>query len=223
ITQRTKTIGKNKRIDYQFLLVLTDLKSGRVVWDTDETISKLADAKAEMESGAESTAKALERKCISGSDEACWDLMKIYYKENNYGKAADFAIKACDRGVAAGCAISATAYIAGMGVEQDKMKAVEYSKKACDGGHARSCGYLASLYLEGEDVKQDYAKVRIYAQKACDSDVATGCSILATCYVAGLGVKENYTKAKEFYGKACELGDNKETCEFYKYLRDAGF
>ena len=41
ITQRTKNIGKKVRVDYQFLLVLTDLKTGVVLWDNEEIISKI--------------------------------------------------------------------------------------------------------------------------------------------------------------------------------------
>ncbi|WP_084330318.1 penicillin-binding protein activator LpoB [Helicobacter macacae] len=41
ITQRTKNIGKKVRVDYQFLLVLTDLKTGVVLWDNEEIISKV--------------------------------------------------------------------------------------------------------------------------------------------------------------------------------------
>ncbi len=40
ITQRTKSIGKKVRVDYQFLLVLSDLKTGLVLWDNEEIISK---------------------------------------------------------------------------------------------------------------------------------------------------------------------------------------
>ncbi|MGX3043679.1 penicillin-binding protein activator LpoB [Helicobacter sp. T3_23-1056] len=41
ITQRTKSIGKKVRVDYQFLLVLSDLKKGVVLWDNEEIISKV--------------------------------------------------------------------------------------------------------------------------------------------------------------------------------------
>ncbi|MGX2971159.1 penicillin-binding protein activator LpoB [Helicobacter sp. T3_23-1059] len=41
ITQRTKSIGKKVRVDYQFLLVLSDLKTGLVLWDNEEIISKV--------------------------------------------------------------------------------------------------------------------------------------------------------------------------------------
>ena len=40
ITQRTKSIGKKVRVDYQFLAVLSDLKTGIVLWDDDTNIPK---------------------------------------------------------------------------------------------------------------------------------------------------------------------------------------
>lgn len=41
ITQRTKSIGKEVRVDYQLLLVLSDLKDGVVLWDNEKIISKV--------------------------------------------------------------------------------------------------------------------------------------------------------------------------------------
>ena len=41
ITQRTKNIGKKVRVDYQFLIVLSDIKTGVVIWDNEEIISKV--------------------------------------------------------------------------------------------------------------------------------------------------------------------------------------
>lgn len=41
ITQRTKNIGKKVRVDYQFLIVLSDIKTGVVLWDNEEIISKV--------------------------------------------------------------------------------------------------------------------------------------------------------------------------------------
>lgn len=41
ITQRTKNIGKKVRVDYQFLIVLSDIKTGVVLWDNEEIISKI--------------------------------------------------------------------------------------------------------------------------------------------------------------------------------------
>ena len=43
IIQRTKSIGKNERVDYQFLVTLTDLQTGRVLWDNEEIISKVVE------------------------------------------------------------------------------------------------------------------------------------------------------------------------------------
>ena len=41
ISQRVTRIKNDMRIDYQFLLTLTDLKTGTVVWDNEEVIFKL--------------------------------------------------------------------------------------------------------------------------------------------------------------------------------------
>lgn len=41
ITQRKRNIGKEVRVDYQFLIVLSDIKTGIVVWDNETRISKV--------------------------------------------------------------------------------------------------------------------------------------------------------------------------------------
>lgn len=43
IIERRKSVGDKVRVDYDFLFVLTDLKSGRVVWDDEENIAKAVD------------------------------------------------------------------------------------------------------------------------------------------------------------------------------------
>ena len=52
ISQRVTPIRKDLRIDYQFLLTLTDLKTGTVVWDNEKVISKLV-TRDEIEQMAE--------------------------------------------------------------------------------------------------------------------------------------------------------------------------
>ncbi|PAF45509.1 penicillin-binding protein activator LpoB [Helicobacter sp. 11S02629-2] len=41
IVQKNTAVGKKQRIDYSFILVLTDLKTGLVVWDDDSHIIKV--------------------------------------------------------------------------------------------------------------------------------------------------------------------------------------
>lgn len=240
ITQRTKTIGKNKRIDYQFLLVLTDLKSGRVVWDTDETISKLVAINAETESSTDSNAnanasdakssidaslKVLERKCNNGDAESCWELADMYDEgekiARDYAKAAEYATKACDLGHARACVRIGYMYENGQGVKQDYIKARELYQKSCDGGDYGGCSNLGVLYDDGQGVKQNYAKAREYYQKACDGGNARGCANLGILYHNGIGVKQNYAKAKEFYQKACD-GEIANGCSNLSFLYKNG-
>ncbi|PAF51415.1 penicillin-binding protein activator LpoB [Helicobacter sp. 13S00401-1] len=45
IVQKNTAVGRKQRIDYSFILVLTDLKTGLVVWDDDSHIIKVTGSK----------------------------------------------------------------------------------------------------------------------------------------------------------------------------------
>ncbi|PAF43378.1 hypothetical protein BKH45_01700 [Helicobacter sp. 11S03491-1] len=45
IIQRSRNVGKKERLDYYFLLTLTDIATGLVVWDNETIISKVIDKK----------------------------------------------------------------------------------------------------------------------------------------------------------------------------------
>ena len=51
------------RFDYVFLLTFSDIKTGRVVWDHEEIISKVADPSALSEIEQQNKAKQRERSC----------------------------------------------------------------------------------------------------------------------------------------------------------------
>ena len=93
------------------------------------------------------------------------------YDKNNYQKAAELYQKACDGGVALGCAASGTLYADGKGVRQDYQKAAELYQKACDGGMAYGCGNLGIVYAK----QRNYSAAKKYYGKACDLKLPLAC------------------------------------------------
>ncbi len=148
IIERSKIIGENKRVDYQFLLVMTDLTNGKVVWDSEEIISKVIDKDKAQDFAPKEVKKArhiqaLERECESGKNESCMELADLYYD--------------------------------GQGVPQDYKKAFELLQKACDGGNAQGCYILGLVYFNGQGVRKKYKKAKEYVGKACDLGLQQGC------------------------------------------------
>ena len=93
------------------------------------------------------------------------------YDKNNYQKAAEFYQKACDGGIASGCATSGVLYADGKGVRQDYQKAAEFLKKGCDGGYAMGCGNLGIVYAK----QRNYSTAKEYYGKACDLNLSLAC------------------------------------------------
>ena len=93
------------------------------------------------------------------------------YDKNNYQKAAEFYQKACDGGIASGCATSGVLYADGRGVKQDYQKAAELLKKGCDGGYAMGCGNLGIVYAK----QRNYSTAKEYYGKACDLNLPLAC------------------------------------------------
>ena len=69
--------------------------------------------------------------------------------EQNYQKAAQLSQKACNSGVAEGCAILGILYQDGKGVKQNFSTAKQYYGKACDLGLQPGCDIYRELNEKG--------------------------------------------------------------------------
>lgn len=193
--QRSKKINKITRIDYMFLLTLSDLKSGRVLWDHEELISKVTDSlssspQKQIKGNASKELTKLRQECADDNFESC---QKLLQKEDIEGLTS-----LCNEQVIAGCSL-ATAYFAG----QNKLTQVKpYAQKGCELGNMLSCGLLGDVFYQS----QHYAQAIPYYTKACNGSEAVACFYLGVLYDQGLGVKANIYKALELYTKACDGG-----------------
>ncbi|KAA8709109.1 penicillin-binding protein activator LpoB [Helicobacter canis] len=98
IIQRTKSVGDRVRVDYDFLFVLTDLKSGRVVWDDEENIAKAID-----KSQVARFSKLGAGTCQGGDAIACEREAQAALDSSDYESAQELLKQACDLGNRQAC------------------------------------------------------------------------------------------------------------------------
>ena len=98
IIQRTKSVGDRVRVDYDFLFVLTDLKSGRVVWDDEENIAKAID-----KSQVARFSKLGAGSCDGGDAIACEREAQAALEADDPQSAQELFKQACDLGNRQAC------------------------------------------------------------------------------------------------------------------------
>lgn len=98
IIERRKSVGDKVRVDYDFLFVLTDLKSGRVVWDDEENIAKAID-----KSQVARFSKLGAGTCEGGDVIACEREAQAALDSSDYESAQELFKQACDLGNRQAC------------------------------------------------------------------------------------------------------------------------
>ncbi|MCI7485451.1 MAG: penicillin-binding protein activator LpoB [Helicobacter sp.] len=98
VTEQVKNVGNKKRADYLFLFVLTDIKTGLVIWDHEEVIIKIIE---KSQVGAFSNIENLS--CEEGSARACYEDGNLAYRVQNLKLAKKLYKKSCSLGSINGC------------------------------------------------------------------------------------------------------------------------
>lgn len=130
------------------------------------------------------------------------------------GAAASFA-RACELGLAAGCANVDT--LAAGGAEFDRAStSLAYAwayqdatplSEGCDSSDPESCYLLASAHRDGRGVTRDDALARELFARSCELGWAAGCSSLAEIYLRGDGVAVDSVRAADGFSQACDAGE----------------
>ncbi|ETD26520.1 SEL1-like repeat protein [Helicobacter canis] len=236
IAQKSKKIGEVVRVDYIFLLTLSDIKTGKVLWDNEEIISKVADPSVSSEIERQSENKkllALRAQCKNDDEKACRTLFEQgdiewlksacerqagyacwaagkYYEKNDVKQSMLWNQKGCDIDNLYSCNNLGSHYLDDM---KNYTQAFKFFTKACDGGNMNACGNLGILYAEGKGVKQNGAKALELYRKACDSGSAKySCGGIGRIYYYGNGVKKDFIKARSYFAKGCELKNDAYAC-----------
>ena len=85
--------------------------------------------------------------------------------------------RACERGVAASCALLALAYESGAVGEPDPSRAGALYRRACDGGVAMACTSLGIMHQSGVGVERDLARAAQLFEHACAQGEAQACDL----------------------------------------------
>lgn len=213
IAQKSKKIGEVVRVDYIFLLTLSDIKTGKVLWDNEEIISKVADPSVSGEierhnalRQREKELQALKAQCKNDDEKACEALAE---KGDIKGLQ-----KLCDEKVGLACMLVGLEFLLQENIAQAKV----WFKKGCDYNELNSCGVLGDYHKKAKS----YTQALMFYAKACDGGVMEACNNVGFFYENGLGVKQNAMKALELYTKACENGIDGSGCAAAGYMYYSG-
>jgi hypothetical protein len=130
------------------------------------------------------------------------------------GASASFA-RACDLGLAVGCAnaeVLASGRLSFTHASTNFAYAWAYQdtppfRVACDAGDGEGCYLLGSAYREGRGIGQDEAMARELFSRSCDLGWPPGCSTMAEMYLRGEGVAVDVGRAADGFDQACTGGE----------------
>ncbi len=141
------------------------------------------------------------------SVDAQYNLGVAAYSKQDYRKASEYFLSACEGGNMSGCIYLGFLYENGKGVEQSNFHAKNFYEQACNGSDMLGCKNLGFLYENGKGVEQSYFKAKDLYEEACNGGESTGCTNLGWLFENGNGVNQSYYKAKDLYEKACNGGN----------------
>ena len=148
---------------------------------------------------------AYQNECDHNNGGACLQLAQMYHVgdgvSQNFGRAKELYLQACELGVAKGCSSLAYMYESGhTGVNYKK--AAELYERACVNGDALGCENLAILYENGKGMPEDMQKSVDYYDRACSFGLASSCAHLGLLYE----LEANYVYAVIYYQNSCDAG-----------------
>lgn len=177
-------------------------------------------------------------KCNFGN--TCFELGKLYYKNNDYQKARDFYEKSCHFDYGDGCFSLGYLYHLGYGVIRDDVTANKYYRKACSYNSAGACNNLGNQYANGKGEQKNYQEALNLYKKACDLGNENGCTNYKNmaenfqkngcnsgidCFNLAYDYYQNndYQKARDFYEKSCRFDYGAGCCNLgYLYSNGLG-
>lgn len=118
----------------------------------------------------------------------------------------DVFLRACDGGDGVSCFILGGQVEKGFGVTADPARAAALFERSCAVGWARGCGTMGEFYREGEGVPVDLVRAMDNYAKACEGGDARSCASEGLMYRRGIGVMPNEMVARQLLDRACQLG-----------------
>ena len=127
--------------------------------------------------------------------------------EKDEKKAAEWFLKAADKGDEVAQKNIARYYRYGIAVEKDTGKAAEYYRKSANQGYIEAIVELAKMYRDGNCVEKDEAEALRWFEKAVEKGHTQSMIELASQYRKGSMVRKDIDKAIHYYKLAAEKGD----------------
>jgi TPR repeat protein len=132
--------------------------------------------------------------------------------EGAYSMDTQRSIEYAKKGAEAGMCVAqlnlGTAYLDGVGVEQNYAKAAELFRLSAKQGNTEARNSLAYIYQEGLGVEKDEIKAfKLYKNAAAAGNMNAQFQTGAY-YESGIGVRMDWKKAAEWYSKAAEQDDS---------------
>ncbi len=147
-----------------------------------------------------------DKGCKLGNGPACLALGSSYFGvESEQKRVSKLMDRACELGVAEGCAQIGYRYVAATGVAQDVPRGLRALERGCMLGSAGACRRIAGHYAYGED--RDAARSLALARQGCELDDGWSCDHVGFAYEYGEEAPQDPAKAREFYARACRLGE----------------
>lgn len=128
--------------------------------------------------------------------------------------------RACELGIADGCAQVATDLLTGIGIAEDLARARAMLERACTAGSGLSCYNLAVSARDGTfGATRDAAAAYALFEKGCAEGFAAACTEQAIALHGGAGVKKDPARATAMATAACEA--KAAQCYFLAELQQA--
>lgn len=131
----------------------------------------------------------------------------LNHVEQNYQKAAEFFIKAAEKGHTKAKYYLGEASFIGNGLKQDYQKAAEYYLDSADDGFAIAQNSIGMCYKYGDGVDQDYEKAFEWFLSSAKLGCTEAQTNLAMCYENGMGTEKNLSEAFFWYRNAAIQGN----------------
>ena len=128
------------------------------------------------------------------------------FESGNCVEAADWFLKAANKGHASSQCYLGYLYENGLGVKASDEEAVKWYKKAAEQGDSLAQNNLGSMYREGRGVKQNVEESARWFRIAANQGSKLAQYNLAIMYLTGSGVPQDEAEAVKWYREAAEQG-----------------
>lgn len=138
--------------------------------------------------------------------EDCYNNGVSCYESENYTEAADWFMKAANKGHASSQCHLGYLYAHGLGIRTSDEEAANWYKKAAEQGDSLAQNNLGSMYREGRGVHKNVEEAARWFRIAASQGSMLAQYNLAIMYLTGSGVPQDEAEAVKWYRAAAEQG-----------------